>query len=561
MEGGHRSLLTAPLLAEAELRSGSDADAAADVILDIRDAGSLRGNELMQGYSSESVEGDVEVVVTAGGEDSNPFDLLGAVPFRYIRQPCSLDPFRNHTPTVEGVYEFSKIVLCLPLALARLVLFGLSLVVGFLATKLALQGWKDKQSPMPRWRCRIMWITRLCARLILFSFGYHWIKRRGRPASREIAPIVVSNHISYIEPIFFFFELFPTIVASESHDSIPFVGTIIRAMQVIYVDRFSAPSRKNAVNEIKRKASSNGFPRVLLFPEGTTTNGRAIISFQLGAFIPGFPVQPVIVRYPYIHFDQSWGFISLAKLMFRMFTQFHNFLEVEYLPVIFPSEKKLETASEFAERASHIIATALDVVQTSHSYGDVMLLTKASEHSKEKPSAYMVEMAWVESLVNVTTSEALEFLDKFLDMNPDSNGRVDFHDFLTSMHLGPSSPLSEKVFRFVDVENKGFITFRQFLLGSGSILKQASFQQTCGEIFSECSSGDLLSREKLGEVVGSAIPGISSETLRELFRSFDVDKDGVVSRRDFMEFLQKNPLMIAVFLVSKRPHDSMDVYY
>lgn len=63
--------------------------------------------------------------------------------------------------------------------------------------------------------------------------SYQWIKRKGRPAPREIAPIVVSNHVSYIDPIFFFYELFPTIVASESHDSMPFVGTIIRAMQVI----------------------------------------------------------------------------------------------------------------------------------------------------------------------------------------------------------------------------------------------------------------------------------------------------------------------------------------
>ncbi|CAA3004866.1 lysophospholipid acyltransferase LPEAT2-like, partial [Olea europaea subsp. europaea] len=107
----------------------------------------------------------------------------------------------------------------------------------------------------------------------------------------------------------------------------PFVGTIIRAMQVIYVDRFSRSSRKHAVNEIKRKASCNQFPRLLLFPEGTTTNGRLLISFQLGAFIPGYPVQPVIVRYPYVHFDQSWGHITVAKLMFRMFTQFHNFME------------------------------------------------------------------------------------------------------------------------------------------------------------------------------------------------------------------------------------------
>lgn len=115
--------------------------------------------------------------------------------------------------------------------------------------------------------------------------SYQWIARKGKPAPREMAPIVVSNHISFIEPIFYFYEFFPTMVASQSHDTIPFVGTIIRAMQVndfdyhvlkiaasssafvelstvllvycasqvIYVNRFDPSSRKNAVNEIKVK--------------------------------------------------------------------------------------------------------------------------------------------------------------------------------------------------------------------------------------------------------------------------------------------------------------------
>ncbi|XP_020238562.1 lysophospholipid acyltransferase LPEAT2-like [Cajanus cajan] len=122
-------------------------------------------------------------------------------------------------------------------------------------------GWRDKENPMPKSRCRVMWITRLCARCILFSFGNGacnfsryfnlWIKRKGRPAPREVAPIIVSNHVSYIEPIFYFFELFATIVASESHDSIPYVGTIIRAMQVIYVNRFVPSSRRQVIREIK----------------------------------------------------------------------------------------------------------------------------------------------------------------------------------------------------------------------------------------------------------------------------------------------------------------------
>lgn len=186
-------------------------------------------------------------------ESDNPFEFLGSGGLSVPGTP-TVDPFRNNTPKIDGVYEWFKILVCVPIAAIRLVLFGLCLLVGYLATKFALHGWKDKQNPMPKWRCRVMWVTRICSRCILFSFGYHWIKRRGRPASRETAPIVVSNHVSYIEPIFFFYELFPTIVASESHDSLPFVGTIIRAMQVIYVNRFSQSSRKQAVNEIKKCA-------------------------------------------------------------------------------------------------------------------------------------------------------------------------------------------------------------------------------------------------------------------------------------------------------------------
>jgi len=195
---------------------------------------------------------------STGNEEDNPFSFMGNRP-PSLGSPSSIDPFRNHTPDIVGLYEWIKIVICLPLAVVRLVLFGLVLAVGFLATKLAIQGWNDRHNPMPKWRCRIMIITRLCSRCILFCFGYHWIRRSGKPASREVAPIVVSNHVSYTDPIFFFYELFPSIVSSESHDQIPFVGTIIRAMQVIYVDRFSPASRKHAVAEINDFNAEKGF--------------------------------------------------------------------------------------------------------------------------------------------------------------------------------------------------------------------------------------------------------------------------------------------------------------
>ncbi|KAL7238753.1 hypothetical protein ACSBR2_004785 [Camellia fascicularis] len=477
----------------------------------------------------------------------NPFEFLGARPVE-VPATSTIDPFRNHTQRIEGVYEWLKILICVPIAIVRLVLFGLSLLVGFVATKFALQGWKDKQNPMPKWRCRLMWVTRICGRCILFSFGYHWIKRKGKPAPRETAPIVVSNHVSYIEPIFFFYELFPTIVAAESHDSIPFVGTIIRAMQVIYVNRFSSSSRKHAVSEIKRKASSNRFPRLLLFPEGTTTNGRLLISFQLGAFIPGYPVQPVIVRYPHVHFDQSWGNVTLAMLMFRMFTQFHNFMEVEYLPVVSPLENQKENAVHFAKRTGHAIATALNVVQTGHAYGDFMLFAKAAESKQENPTLYMIEMKKVELTFHLSSLEAMDFLDTFLSMNPDSSGHVKIHDFSRVMRL-KACGLSEKIFGILDVEKRGKITFKQFVYGSVHVLKQPLFRQACELAFTECHAdgNHYISEQELGDSINQAIPNLNQYEIHELFKLFDIDNDGKISKDDFSTCLRRNPLLIALF--------------
>jgi len=484
---------------------------------------------------------------STGNEEDNPFSFMGNRP-PSLGSPSSIDPFRNHTPDIVGLYEWIKIVICLPLAVVRLVLFGLVLAVGFLATKLAIQGWNDRHNPMPKWRCRIMIITRLCSRCILFCFGYHWIRRSGKPASREVAPIVVSNHVSYTDPIFFFYELFPSIVSSESHDQIPFVGTIIRAMQVIYVDRFSPASRKHAVAEINRKASCHDFPRVLLFPEGTTTNGRALISFQLGAFIPGFPVQPVIIRYPHVHFDQSWGTVSLLKLMFRMFTQFHNFMEVEYLPVIFPLEDKKETPVLLAKKVRYAMSRALNVVQTEHSYGDLMLASRASEIGVDPASAYMVEMAYLERLFRLSIAEALGFLDRFTAMGPDHSGCVNIDNFLLVLGLGRNS-FSEKIFHYIDLEKQGAITFREFIFLSTFILKQPNFHLFCELAFKFCDINNrrFLSKQEVERVMKLVIPDLTEENVYRMFKLLDVDNDKAISWNDFSICLERNPILIALF--------------
>ncbi|KAJ1413703.1 lysophospholipid acyltransferase LPEAT2 [Sesbania bispinosa] len=97
-------------------------------------------------------EADADDSASSVGASPNPFRAVGCERELTVPAAITVDPFRNDKARIEGVYEWVKTVVCVPLALVRLVLFGLCLAVGYVATKLALEGWKDKDNPMPRWR-------------------------------------------------------------------------------------------------------------------------------------------------------------------------------------------------------------------------------------------------------------------------------------------------------------------------------------------------------------------------------------------------------------------------
>jgi 1-acyl-sn-glycerol-3-phosphate acyltransferase len=74
---------------------------------------------------------------------------------------------------------------------------------------------------------------------------------------------------------------------------IPIVGQIAKCLQPILVHRESKAKAHKAANDIRERAQSGRWPHILIFPEGTTTNSRALIAFRVGGFLPGVPVQPV----------------------------------------------------------------------------------------------------------------------------------------------------------------------------------------------------------------------------------------------------------------------------
>ena len=46
---------------------------------------------------------------------------------------------------------------------------------------------------------------------------------------------------------------------------------------------------------VERAQDSRPWPQLMIFPEGSTSNRKALMSFKPGAFVPEKPVQPILI--------------------------------------------------------------------------------------------------------------------------------------------------------------------------------------------------------------------------------------------------------------------------
>ncbi|KAI8571944.1 hypothetical protein RHMOL_Rhmol01G0160100 [Rhododendron molle] len=118
-------------------------------------------------------------------------------------------------------------------------------------------------------------------------------------------------------------------------------------------------------------------------------------------------------------------------------------------------------------------------------------------------------------MFHLSSMEAVDFLDTFLSMNPDTSGHVKIDDFFRVLRL--------KACSFTD----------RFLFWSAHVLKKPLFRQAYGFAFNEClTDGNQY---------------ISEQEIHDLANVFDNDHDGRISREDFFACLRRNPLLIALF--------------
>jgi lysophosphatidylcholine acyltransferase/lyso-PAF acetyltransferase len=80
-------------------------------------------------------------------------------------------------------------------------------------------------------------------------------------------------------------------------------------------------------------------PRLVCFPEGTTTNGTVLLPFRTGVFLKAKPVQPIVIKHAWKNFSPSWETIPEWVYMIRLLTQVYHNVEIIKLPIYYPKEE------------------------------------------------------------------------------------------------------------------------------------------------------------------------------------------------------------------------------
>lgn len=141
---------------------------------------------------------------------------------------------------------------------------------------------------------RALWMQS-SSRRVLAGMGVRIIVE-GQPPSRGL---VVANHLSYLDIAILAATVPCCFVSKMEIDRWPYFGKAARAGGTIFLDRSSLASANNVAREISERLAQN-IP-VLLFPEGTSTDGSQVLRFHSRLIDPaielGAPVTAAAVGY------------------------------------------------------------------------------------------------------------------------------------------------------------------------------------------------------------------------------------------------------------------------
>ena len=144
-------------------------------------------------------------------------------------------------------------------------------------------------------------VPRLFLKLACSSLGLQ-VRLQGAPLIKQGGVLFVSNHLGWADIPALGSKLLASFVAKAEIDGWGLFGTLTRLQGAIYVKREDRMNVGDQTAEIAARLARGG--RVIMFPEGTNSDGTRVLPFKSSLFAvahgpnaPEFVIQPVTLAY------------------------------------------------------------------------------------------------------------------------------------------------------------------------------------------------------------------------------------------------------------------------
>lgn len=203
-----------------------------------------------------------------------------------------------------------------------------------------------------------------CGKL-LRCFGITLITHGKQPDTDTANTMFIANHISWID-IYALNSITPLqFIAKSDINQWPIVGYLVRKSGTIFINRDSRKDTARIVDTTVEALLQGG--NVGFFPEGTTTDGTALLHFKSSivqaAINAKSTLHPVAIRYPLpnggCNTDIAYaGEMTMGESMMNTIKQKESIVELHFLPTI---DTQTANRQQLTQTAFKEISKTLDL--------------------------------------------------------------------------------------------------------------------------------------------------------------------------------------------------------
>uniref|UniRef100_A0A8C3WKF2 EF-hand domain-containing protein n=1 Tax=Catagonus wagneri TaxID=51154 RepID=A0A8C3WKF2_9CETA len=356
-------------------------------------------------------------------------------------------------------------------------------------------------------------ILKLALKALFFLAGFR-VKVKGKKATRDEARIfVAAPHSSFFDAIVCVVAGLPSVVSASQNARIPVAGRLLLSMQPVLVTRDDPNSRRNTREEIRKRVTSDRkwYPNTL---DTVTWTWQGFTGFQACV-------------------------LTLSQLFTRV--------EVEFMPVYIPNDREKRDPVLFANSVRVIMANALGVPVTDHTYEDCRLMISAGK-LRLPMEAGLVEFTKISQKLKLDWDNIHQHLDEYAAIAVASRGgKIGIKEFADYLKLPISEPLRQ-LFALFDRNSDGSIDFREYVIVLSVLCNPANTEKILQMSFQlfDLDNDGFITEQELAAILPAAF-GVPDLDVSKLFQEIAGQNSECISYVTFENFALKHPEYAKLF--------------